>query len=271
MPSTPPADDAAPTIETVLFDLDDTLIQYRRSPGEVLQASFEAVGVDALFPVAAYYDRFREFAGKTESMAELRSECFATLASERGHDADHGRAVAEAFAEERDQSNVELRPGVPDALESLAADHRLGIVTNGARDAQQRKIDAVDLDRWMETTVVAGDEVPAKPSPVPFERALDALDATPETTVHVGDSLDSDVAGATAAGLHSVWATDRADRDSDGGGGENSGGGGNEDSDGDALDVADEHQPTYRVDAVADLRTPPWRAGSEPDRSSSTR
>lgn len=245
-------------IETVLFDLDDTLVEYRRSPGEVLAASFEAVGVEELFPVEAYYDRFEEFAEKTESMAELRAECFTALAADRGHDPDLGRAVAEAFDEERDQSNVELRPGVPETLDALAADHRLGIVTNGARDAQRRKIDAVGLHRWMETTVVAGDELPAKPSPAPFERALDALDARPETTVHVGDSLDSDVAGAAAAGLHSVWAADRADRASDAEGDED-------------LDVAVEHEPTYRVDAVADLRTPPWRAGAESDRSSSTR
>jgi len=163
MSSTSPTEDPAqPAIETVLFDLDDTLIQYRRSPGEVLQASFEAVGVDELFPVAAYYDRFEEFAEKTKSMAELRAECFATLAAERGHDPALGRAVADAFDAERDQSNVELCQGVPDVLESLAADHRLGIVTNGARDAQRRKIAAVDLGRWMETTVVAGDEVPPK-------------------------------------------------------------------------------------------------------------
>ncbi|MGZ0746824.1 HAD family hydrolase [Haloparvum sp. AD34] len=248
-------------IETVLFDLDDTLVEYRRSPGEVLQASFETVGVDELFPVEAYYDRFEEFAEKTDSMAELRAECFAAIADERGHDPDLGRTVADAFDAERDQSNVELRPGVPETLDALAADHRLGIVTNGARDAQQRKIEAVDLDRWMETTVVAGDELPAKPSPAPFERALDALDASPETAVHVGDSLDSDVAGAAAAGLHSVWAADRAARDSDG-----------ESNDGDdPLDGAMEHEPTYRVDAVADLRTPPWRAGTDSGRSSPTR
>lgn len=249
MPSIPPADDAVPAIETVLFDLDDTLVEYRRSPGEVLKASFETVGVDELFPVEAYYERFEEFAEKTDSMTELRAECFATIAAEHGHDPDLGRAVAEAFAAERDQSNVELRPEVPETLDALAADHRLGIVTNGARDAQQRKIDAVDLDRWMETTVVAGDAVPPKPAPEPFERALDALDASAETAVHVGDSLDSDVAGAAAAGLRSVWAADRADRASDGG-------------DADDPGVPDDHAPTFRVDSVADLRKPPWRARS---------
>jgi len=228
-------------VEAVLFDLDDTLIRYRRSPGEVLQASFEAVGVADLFPVEAYYDRFEEFAAKTESMAELRSECFAALAAERDHDPDLGREVAAAFDAERDQSNVELRPGVPETLTELAANHRLGIVTNGARDAQRRKVDAVDLDRWMETTVVAGDEVPPKPAVEPFERALDALDATPDTAVHVGDSLDSDVAGATAAGLRSVWATAGSDAA--------------------RTDAVGDRKPTYRVDAVADLRTPPWRDG----------
>lgn len=213
-------------IEAVTFDLDDTLVRYERSPGEVLQAAFDRQGVDPLFPVEAYYDRYDEFAAKTDSMIDLRAECFAALADERGHDPALGREVAAAFAEERDQSNVELLPGAASILDELGESFRLGIVTNGAADAQRAKIEAVELDRWVETIVVAGDEVPPKPDPEPFERAMDALDATPSTTVHVGDSLSSDIAGGNAVGLDTVWL----------GEGEAAG-----------------EEPTHQIDAVADL------------------
>ncbi|APW99590.1 haloacid dehalogenase [Halobiforma lacisalsi AJ5] len=219
-------------VDTVLFDLDDTLLRYERSPGEVLRASFERSGIEPLFAVEEYYDRYDEFARQCDSMDELRHECFAALAEENGYDRRLGRDVAAAFAEERDQSNVELLPSAADVLDDLADDYRLGVVTNGARDAQRRKVAAVDLERWVDTVVVAGHDAPPKPDPEPFERAVRALEATAERTVHVGDSLETDVAGATAAGLESVWVSDGTD--------------------------PRRYDPTYRVGSVGELSSPPW-------------
>ncbi|MFC4988319.1 MULTISPECIES: HAD family hydrolase [Saliphagus] len=219
-------------IEAVTFDLDRTLLRYERSPGTVLEAAFESVGVEPLFAVEEYYARYDEFAERSGSMAELRSACFAALAADNGHPKRLGREVAAAFADERDQSNVELLPGAARVLEELGREHRLGVVTNGARDAQRTKMEAVGLERWIDAVVVAGAETPPKPDPRPFERALGALGAASATAVHVGDSLETDVAGAAAAGLDSVWVS--ADPDARG------------------------QDPTYRVDSVADLSPPPW-------------
>jgi putative hydrolase of the HAD superfamily len=43
-----------------------------------------------------------------------------------------------------------------------------------------------------------------KPSPHIFQAALAALQADPETTVHVGDRLREDVDGAHAAGMRAI-------------------------------------------------------------------
>jgi HAD superfamily hydrolase (TIGR01549 family) len=221
-----------PPIEAVTFDLDDTLVRYERSPGEVLQAAFDRRDLDPLFTVEAYYDRFAEFVAETDSMRELRAECFAALAAENGHDPALGRAVAEAYAAERDQSRVELLPGARSALDDLAGSYRIGVVTNGPPDAQRQKIEAVDLDRWAETTVFAGHETPQKPDPEPFKVAMDALGATPASTVHVGDSLETDVAGAAAVGIDSVWLGGGTQTTEDGG---------------------PAPEPTYRIDTLATL------------------
>lgn len=197
--------------EAVLFDLDNTLVEYKRSPGEVLQASFEMLEHDPLFSVEEYYARYDEFASKCGSMEELRSECFAMLAAENGYERRHGKDVAETFQNERDQSNVELLPSVAHVLDELSREYQIAIVTNGAKDAQQQKIDAVNLERWIDTAVIAGYDVPPKPDPAPFECAVQSLDATPSTAMHIGDSLETDIAGATAAGLDSVWVSDSND------------------------------------------------------------
>jgi HAD superfamily hydrolase (TIGR01549 family) len=214
-------------VDAISFDLDDTLVRYERSPGEVLEVSFDRLGLDPLFPVEAYYARYDEFAERCDSMDELRSACFAALAAANGYERALGREVAATFSDERDQSNVELFPSVVRLLEELAREYELAIVTNGARDAQRRKVEAVSLDRWVDTVVVAGHDTPPKPDPEPFERAVQALGVTPAATVHVGDSLETDVAGATAAGLASVWISGHPD--------------------------AQGYDPTVRVDAQAGL------------------
>lgn len=43
-----------------------------------------------------------------------------------------------------------------------------------------------------------------KPQPIMFQVALELLDGTPETTLVVGDRLDTDIVGAQRAGLRSV-------------------------------------------------------------------
>ena len=44
-----------------------------------------------------------------------------------------------------------------------------------------------------------------KPDPGIFERALAAMKVGPGRVVHIGDSLHSDIAGASAAGIAGVW------------------------------------------------------------------
>jgi len=198
-------------VETVLFDLDHTLVEYRRTSGDLLAASFEACDLDPLFTVEAYYDRFDALRDQHNSIESLRAACFASLAADNGHDPALGREVAAAYEGMRDQTNVEFLPGARTVLDRLHGRADLGIVTNGTGDAQRAKIDAVDLDRWIDATVFAGEAVAAKPEREPFERALTLLDADPDTAVHVGNSLTSDVAGANAAGLRSVWLANDED------------------------------------------------------------
>lgn len=202
-------------LEAVLFDLDGTLVEYERSTGDLLSLAFERAGVEPCFDVEAYLDRYNDHLGPGVSIAEGRADCFAAIAADRGRDPERGRAVARAFAEARDHSRVDLLSGARETLDALAADHAVGIVTNGPPEMQSTKLEAVGLDDAVETVVYAGHDAPAKPDPEPFEAALTELGAKPDRTVHVGNSLSSDVAGAHAAGLRSAWvpAEDGVDPD----------------------------------------------------------
>jgi len=101
---------------------------------------------------------------------------------------------------------------------------------------QRRKLAELDFAHAFETVVHAGHDAPAKPDPAPFHRALTDLDASPERAVHVGNSLDTDVPGARAAGVRVAWLAN-----------------------GDDVGADFDPRPDYRLDSLRDLLEPPWR------------
>lgn len=201
------------SVEAVLFDLDDTLCVYDQSADEVLDAAFDATGVAPFVDGDEYVARFDEFVDAGETVAEIRRAAFAAFAEEAGHDPGVGHELASAYAERRDPGGVRFTAGARRALDALS-DYRVGLVTNGDPDLQSPKLDSLGIANRFETVVHGGIDAPYKPDPEPFHLALDELDATPENAVHVGNSLESDVRGALAAGLRTVWVP-RGENDPD--------------------------------------------------------
>lgn len=195
------------TVDAVLFDLDDTLCAYRRSGAELLSVAFERAGVEPFFTVEEYHARYDERLGTVEDepMAAFRERCFLDIAEAKGEHPEHARAVARAYADERDQSAVECLAGAREVVAALAEDHHLGLVTNGAPDMQREKLAATGLADAFDVEVFAGFDAPPKPDPEPFERALGALGVDAGRAVHVGNSLTTDVPGARAAGVGAAW------------------------------------------------------------------
>lgn len=223
----------SPPVEAVLFDIDNTLCEYRRSATELLPLAFEDAGVDPFFEAADYYARYGEFTDESADVQDLRERCFAAIARDRDRDPETGRAVARAYAARRDHANVFAPDGAREALETIADEYAVAAVTNGGPEMQSTKLAALDLADHFPTVIHAGYDAPAKPAPEPFFAALDALDVSPDRAVHVGDSLESDVAGARAAGLRAAWL-----RNGDGPG---------------------EHDPDYVLTSIRDLAERPWR------------
>ncbi|QSG11614.1 HAD superfamily hydrolase [Halapricum desulfuricans] len=190
--------------DAVLLDLDGTLCEYTRGTEQLLPAAFERVGVEPMFAPEAYVERVDSYADRADSMLERRRLCFADLAAEHGYDRQLGREVADAYAAERDHSNVRFLDGAAEAVEQLAERYPLAMVTNGGPDMQDPKLETLGLERYLDSLVYAGYEVPAKPDPEPFERALDALGVSADRAVYVGNNYETDVLGAASADLSSI-------------------------------------------------------------------
>lgn len=199
------------SVEAVLFDLDDTLCTYERSADDILELAFERVGVEPFFDGAEYVDRLGEFADAGDDIRDTRRAAFGRFAAEADHGEAVGEEIADIYTDERDQSNVRFLDGAERALDALADAYRIGMVTNGDPWMQSQKLDGLGIEERFEVVVHGGHDAPYKPDPEPFHLALDELGVDADRTVHVGNSHASDVTGAHAAGLRSVWLADGDD------------------------------------------------------------
>jgi HAD superfamily hydrolase (TIGR01549 family) len=190
-------------IDTVLFDLDSTLCRHSRSPDAMLTEAFDRAGIEP-YCTASDLGSVANEVQTAESDIEFYTNCLEAVAERSGIAVD-ATAVARAYDATIDHSNVELIPGAAAVLDDLEGEYALGLVTNGGRYTQRQKLDALDIEDAFDALVFATPEKGVKPDSYPFERALTALDGSPDSTIHVGDSLHADVAGANAMGIESAW------------------------------------------------------------------
>jgi putative hydrolase of the HAD superfamily len=87
----------------------------------------------------------------------------------------------------------------------------LALITNGASDTQREKLDAIGILDWFAVLVISGEIGVAKPDVSAFTPVIQQLGIEGKALWHIGDNLETDVAGAEAAGLTSVWLNRRGE------------------------------------------------------------
>ena len=85
---------------------------------------------------------------------------------------------------------------------------KMGLVTNGAVDSQQPKIDGLGIARYFDTILISEAEGVAKPDAEIFHRATDNLGVSPEQAVMIGDNPEADIRGAKSFGMKAIWKRD---------------------------------------------------------------
>jgi putative hydrolase of the HAD superfamily len=121
------------------------------------------------------------------------------------------------FADAFSHNRVELIPDVTEVLDELAGRHDLYLVTKGAAEEQQRKIEVSGLAHHFRGV----DIVPVK-KPETYRRIVAERGFDPARTWMIGNSPKSDIVAARAAGLRAVfvphpntWAHEDAELDED--------------------------------------------------------
>lgn len=112
-------------------------------------------------------------------------------------------AAFRAMAVDMVDEFVVALPGVDRTLTTLReCGIKVALLTNGWSELQQRKASQIGFPG----AVIVSDEIgERKPAPAAFEHLVVRLDTQPSRTWYVGDSPETDIAGADAAGLGAVW------------------------------------------------------------------
>jgi putative hydrolase of the HAD superfamily len=206
---------AAGAYDAVLFDALGTLVELE-SPWPLLRAALAAQGVEideeqareAMLAEMTYY-RAHHMEGHDEpSLAELRGRCAAVLCD---HLPPAARTLGLEEMVEALMHAIRFRP-YPDAAPALGRLRLLGIRTAVVSNwdvSLRRILGEIGLGGLVDDIVVSAEAGVAKPAPGVFELALRRLRCPAHRTLFVGDSPETDIAGAQRAGLRAVLV-DRA-------------------------------------------------------------
>lgn len=230
-------------IRAVLFDLDDTLLWDERCVEEAFAAvchyAHSTAGVDAeqletevrnaaralyqtyttyafttnigINPFEALWGHFtggehEQFRSLQQLAPAYRTASWTTGLRQSGcEDEALGAELAERFMRERRVRSY-VYEETYDILRALKPHYQLLLLTNGAPDLQQEKLDGIpDIIPFFDHIVISGHHPEGKPAPSLFRHSMSLLGIGPHEGLMVGDKLTTDILGAQNVGMHHAW------------------------------------------------------------------
>lgn len=197
---------------TILFDADNTLLDFDMAEKAALTQILGEIGVNVTDEVAALYSRinlsyWRAFERGEVTKAELRTRRFKDLFREIGFEYNGDVAfVADTYLSYL-AKGAYLLDGALYLCERLREEgYKLYIITNGVSATQKSRLSKSGLDKVIDGVFISEDIGIQKPFPEFFDYVFERIEEKDKSKIIVvGDSYGSDIKGACGVGLDCVW------------------------------------------------------------------
>lgn len=194
-------------IQVISFDLDDTLWDCAPAIVKAEKALYEwhvektpaITKVHTPESLLEYRKQVRvEYPELTRCVTAIRKQGLKKLLLEYEYPEEW---VDEAFAVfYKARSEVVLYEGVSAMLGQLNQTFRLAAITNGNADLQ-----SIGIEKHFERIYAANLTLLEKPAPDMFHQCLADMNISADALLHIGDNPVTDVHGAAAVGVQTLW------------------------------------------------------------------
>lgn len=194
----------------LLFDFDNTLVDFTHSAYKGLQDTFSKYNIewnDVNYQQykSINHSLWTEFEQGLIDTEDIRKKRF-TLFLEALNIKNINGYEMNAYYLEQIVAHPKLLPNTIDTLSRLQKTFTLGIVTNGLKEVQRRRLSKHKLTDYFEHIFVSDEIDLAKPDPRYFQHVHDRIDESDKSRVLViGDNIKSDIGGAQSFGFKSCW------------------------------------------------------------------
>lgn len=193
-------------IKAVVFDLDNTLVDFMRMKEAGVEAGVEAM-IDAGLKMSKNEAIEKIFQIYDRVGIEDQKIFDRFLEEELGHVDPRILAAGIVAYRKAKEANLVLYPHVRYTLmELLKRGLRLAVVSDAPRLQAWTRLVQVGLHHFFEVVVTYDDTQSRKPDPKPFLITLEKLKVLPQEAIMVGDWPERDISGATKIGMVTVFA-----------------------------------------------------------------
>ena len=194
---------------TLLFDLDNTLLDFNKAEENAIMKIMERYGIEPTKENAAVYSaindrKWKALERKEITRERLLVERFEDFFREKGVTADCEKVNIE-YREFLSQGRFPI-DGALEVCKELTKCFDMHLITNGTKAVQDGRLNGTELRGCFDRVFVSEEVGFVKPEKEFFDFVLSNISEKDKRKILIiGDSLSSDIAGAVNSGLDSCW------------------------------------------------------------------
>ena len=194
----------------LLFDLDDTLVDYQETEDEALKKTYEKYFRNYT-ECNKFLDKFKQinlnlwdkYRSNQLSLDDLRQNRFSEVITYF-----HANVSVSSVIKDYETSLYSLAclfSDVRETLKYLKLKYQICLVTNGIAKIQKKKLSRLKIKSFFDYVVISGKVGHKKPGVEFFEYVLNLTKVPHSEALMIGDSLEHDFIGARKARIDFCW------------------------------------------------------------------